>query len=259
MSLRVCTFSDSITELWKRLMRIEEHLAKLKGQPVRYASLLGFFAQREVEKAVEVESSVALIGTSDERWAYLALSAEPDLPRLLRLLSDVESIAAFATLEGWMVPQVRGLGTVTSELTCIRHILYPDHPLPKVSGTPLLRTLRPDDAPTICANSEYGEYISQEYIQEAIRSGHSAGIEEQGALVAWATTHDDLAIGNLHVIPTHRRKGYAASLVSHLASKLRRAGHLPVMNIEEGNTASRALAGRLGFQEDRLVTWIKLG
>jgi 8-oxo-dGTP diphosphatase len=207
---------------------------------------------------VEQGSGVALIGISDERWAYLAVPRESDLPILLERLREEEEVTAFATLESWMVPATEELGTVKSELTCIRYILPQEAVLPEVPTAAGIRQLRREDASTIAGSSEYAEYISEEYIEEAIISGFSAGVEEEGRLVAWATTHDDLAIGNLHVLPSHRRRGLAALLVTTLVRKLRGAGCLPVMNIEPRNTASRNLATRLGFREDRLVSWIKL-
>lgn len=235
-----------------------EWFRELSKQEVRYSSLLGFFAGHPVEKIVTHHDAAAFIGSSDERWVYLAVTDEDGLEGLLRRLLAEEALTAFATLEHWMVPEVRARGDVESELTCIRYILPRGKTDAEVPVGEPVRTLKPEDAPTICEHSEYGEYISREYIEAAISEGFSAGVEERGKLVAWATTHDDLAIGNLHVLPSHRRRGLGGLLVTVLAGKLREAGYLPVMNIEADNTASRGLATRLGFEPDRSVTWIKL-
>ncbi|MFP4303236.1 MAG: GNAT family N-acetyltransferase [Spirochaetaceae bacterium] len=224
--------------------------------PIRHVSALGFFSQRPVEAALKHGDSLALIGTSDERWAYLVVTEETSLEGLLTKVWEEEGIRAFATVEDWVVPGLRRLGTLGSALSCIRYVLHSDTPVRSHSGF-RIRPLRAADARTICAHSDYYEYISEAYIEEVIEKGFSGGIESEGGLVAWATTHDDLAIGNLHVLPHHRRRGYAAALVSHLADRVRRLGHLPVMNIEPSNRASRAMAERLGFIEDRPVSWLK--
>ncbi len=224
--------------------------------PIRHVSALGFFSQRPVEASVKHGGALALIGTSDERWAYLVVTKESSLEGLLPKLWEAEGIRAFATVEDWMVPQLRRLGTLDTALRCIRYVLHPETPLHPKSGF-RVRPLTATDARTICAHSDYHEYISEAYIEEVIEKGFSGGIESEGELVAWATTHDDLAIGNLHVLPHHRRQGYAAALVSHLAEEVRRLGHLPVMNIEPSNRASRAMAERLGFEEERPVNWLK--
>lgn len=225
--------------------------------PVRFASARGFFSQRPIESVVREGGALALIGTSDERWAYLVVSEEAALQGLLSKVRKEEGIRAFATVEEWMVPQLRRLGPVANALSCIRYLLHQETPCTPVGGISI-RPLTPEDAETICAHSDYHEYISEGYIKEVIEKGFSGGIEDQGELVAWATTHDDLAIGNLHVLPHHRRQGYAAALVKSLAAAVRDAGHLPAMNIEPSNLASRTLAERLGFVEDRPVSWLKL-
>lgn len=232
-------------------------LQQLRLDPLRYASALGFFSQRPLERIVREGNALALIGTSDERWAYLVAANGTEIEELLSRVWKEEGIRAFATIEDWMVPPLCQLGSIATSLSCLRYVLQPDVPLSASVGSQV-RQLTPVDASTICAYSDYGEYISEKYVREVIQKGFSGGIEAHGGLVAWATTHDDLAIGNLHVLPDYRCKGYAATLVTALAQRVRKQGHLPVMNIEPSNRASRGVAERLGFTVDRPVTWLKL-
>lgn len=107
-------------------------------------------------------------------------------------------------------------------------------------------------------NSHYKEYISIDYIEERIRNGIGAGIRKDGRLVAWALTHDDGAIGFLHVLEEYRRRGYAALILQVMAARLLAAGEMPFLHVEESNTASMDLAVKAGFRRDRRIHWIKL-
>jgi 8-oxo-dGTP diphosphatase len=233
-------------------------LEGLRESPVRFAGHIGFFSQRSVEDLFSQGDSVALLGRSDELWAYTVSDDPAELARLFERLVRKEGVRAFALLEEWMLPLLRPLGEASSELTCTRYYYPPDRPLPTRPDGIVTEPLTLDDVDTVCAESEYRAYISPEYIAAAITDGYSAGIREDGRLVAWGATHDDMAIGNLHVLPQFRRRRYAAAIVVALTGALVTEGFVPVMNIEPDNTGSRALAEKLGFLADRAITWIKL-
>lgn len=233
-------------------------LEGLRESPVRFAGHIGFFSQRPVEDLFVQGDSVALLGRSDELWVYPVSDDSAELARLFERLVRKEGVRAFALLEEWMLPLLRPLGRATSELTCIRHYYPLDQPLPARPDGIITEPLTLDDVDTVCAESDYRDYISPEYIASAITEGYSAGIRENGRLVAWGATHDDMAIGNLHVLPQSRRRGYAAAIVADLMDALMSEGFVPVMNIEPVNAGSRALADKLGFLRDRPVTCIKL-
>ncbi|HEX2946933.1 MAG TPA: GNAT family N-acetyltransferase [Clostridia bacterium] len=137
------------------------------------------------------------------------------------------------------------------------------NPLPAASKGPCaiipeVTDLTIPDAPVLYNNSDYREYISIGYIEERILNGTGVGIHKDGRLVGWALTHDDGAIGFLHVLEDYRRMGYAARITEAMVSRLIAAGEVPFLHIEESNAASMSLAVKAGFRKDRRIHWIKL-
>ena len=76
--------------------------------------------------------------------------------------------------------------------------------------------------------------------------------------LAWAMTHDDSAIGFLHVLEAYRRQGFAYELTVYLIHQLRQQGKIPFVHIEETNLKSIHLAMKLGFRKDRRVHWFEI-
>jgi hypothetical protein len=143
-------------------------LRGLRESPIRFAGHIGFFSQRPVADLFVQEDSVALLGRSDELWVYTVSDDSAELKRLFDRLVKKEGLRAFALLEDWMFPLLRPLGKATSELTCIRYYYPPDRPLPARPEGIGTEPLTLDDVDTICAESDYREYISPEYIAAAI-------------------------------------------------------------------------------------------
>lgn len=74
--------------------------------------------------------------------------------------------------------------------------------------------------------------------------------DSQGQPVSWILVYDYCAMGLLHTLPEHRRKGYARVLVSAMAKKLHTQGYPVYCFIEEGNELSHKLFKSMGFIED---------
>lgn len=233
-------------------------LAGLESDPVRYTGHIGFFALHPVEDVVTQGDSVALIGESDQRWAYLVSDDETECRKLLERLREKEHITAYALLEEWMAHILKGSAEIEKELLATRFYYPEGQPLPQPPEGVTLEELSPEETALVYEESEYREYLSQTYLSTLITEGISAGVREENRLVAWGIAHDDLAIGNLHVLPEYRRRGYARAITIALASALREEGFLPTLYIEPGNEPSRRLAESLGFREDRNVVWINL-
>lgn len=76
--------------------------------------------------------------------------------------------------------------------------------------------------------------------------------------MAWAITHDDGAIGFLHVLEEYRGKGYGTNVTAAMINKLLELDELPFVHIEEDNIKSMDLALKAGFSKDRRIHWVKL-
>ncbi|XP_017268258.1 glycine-N-acyltransferase-like protein 3 isoform X2 [Kryptolebias marmoratus] len=75
-------------------------------------------------------------------------------------------------------------------------------------------------------------------------------LDADGKPVSWILTYASCAVGMLHTLPEHRRKGYAKVLISSVAKKLYAEGYPVFCFIEEGNLASYQLFKSMGFTED---------
>jgi GNAT superfamily N-acetyltransferase len=140
-------------------------------------------------------------------------------------------------------------------LTANRYYL-PDEVAIKPPSDVRIRRLRAVEAQYIYSHSDYKTYTSVDYLKMRIEQGLSAGIEDTGELLAWVLTHDDLAIGTLHVLENARRNGFATVLTNYMICELRKKGIIPFVQIVPENTASIRLAERLGFRFDREVSWM---
>ena len=86
----------------------------------------------------------------------------------------------------------------------------------------------------------------------------SAGLVVNNNLIAWGFTHDDGALGFLHVLAGYRNSGFGMDILLWLIQMRRNANKTIFANIEPGNTASKNLVNKIGFTMDRKVSWIKL-
>lgn len=229
-------------------------IQELSAAPVRNVGAIGFFSNYPVERFYREGDSLLVTGRSDELWGYLSGNSKNELGALVKRARP--DISCFACIEQWMRPIVVMRRPVISELTTMRLYYPPTRPLPE--GPFYTEQLCAQDIPAVCGYSHYAAYISRSYIEDRISRGFSACVRKNGQLVAWGLTHDEDSIGNLHVLPEWRRHGYGRRIVASLMAQIREAGRIPVMNVEPSNTASLELARSLGFQEDRLIGWVKL-
>lgn len=251
------------------------YISLLSSDIVRNINMIQFLRSYPAWSFYRVGGSVLIRGTSDEDWVYISSGSEGEFACLIEGLDDEDR--CFAVLEDWMLPAVVRGREISSRLSSIKLVYdksglerkYP-HELEKCTGScpnsgkyltlagPEVTDLTIPDAPVLYKNSDYKEYISVDYIEERILNGVGVGIRKDGRLVAWALTHDDGAIGFLHVLDAYRRRGYAALILQTMADRLLAAGEVPFLHVEESNAASMNLVLKTGFRKDRRIHWIKL-
>lgn len=198
--------------------------------------------------------SLLVKGKSDENWIYISSSSELELIQLLENLNVEDKY--FAIIEEWMEPIIIKQRDLEWKLSCVKYILPENIKLPKNKCE--VTRLTKDDANYIYANYDYKNFSSPAYISERIVKDLSFGIMEDNKLVGWVLTHDDGSIGLLNVLPEYRRKGYGYELMLAITREARRLGHLPFLHIEEDNIKSTELALKLGFKQDRKVSWFQI-
>ena len=97
------------------------------------------------------------------------------------------------------------------------------------------------------------------YVRGRIEAGHAFAVYDGGKPVAWAFEHFETPkvgmMGFLHVLETHRRKGYARSVASALAKDILRRGKIPALHVKTDNVPSLELTSSLGFHRVKKQVW----
>lgn len=162
----------------------------------------------------------------------------------------------FASAEDWMIPIITEKRKAEWILTTMRYCLPDDVEIPenKMEVIPLTT----DHIGFIISQSNYKQFLTPAYIEERITKSISAAIFKKDKLVAWGLTHDDGALGSLHVLDEYRKKGYGKEILISLIHQNRKLGKISFAQIEEKNLKATNLIEQLGFVIDRRVSWIKL-
>lgn len=234
-------------------MNQKELVRKLKRDEKKNINVINFIESYPVDRVDEVGETIRIRGKSDHDWNYISSNSKDEFERMLESLNNEKY---FAILEDWMVPIVEAEGTLEWKLSCIKFFFPDSKKVPEVDAP--ITPLSVEDSEWIFKNGKYSEFTSTRYIREMIQKGPAIGIRQDGYLVAWVMTHDDGAIGFLHVLPEYRSRGYAIALTCEMIRRVKRSGKIPFVHIEEENTSSIRLAKKLGFEEERKVHWIKL-
>ena len=215
---------------------------------------IGFFLNYPVVDYYIKNDSAIIFGKSDHLWAHISSSSTNDLAKLLEEHHNRTNY--YFSVEDWMVPLIQKHGKAEWIMTTNRYILNEnseiDSPTEKITSLDISHTNY------IYENSEYQKYTSPEYIKDRLTKDISAGIWLDNKLVAWGFTHDDGAIGFLHVLSNFRKKGYAIDIIKYLIIERRKMGKAVFVNIVPDNIPAINLVGKLGFSFDRKTSWLKL-
>jgi 8-oxo-dGTP diphosphatase len=135
-------------------------------------------------------------------------------------------------------------------------MLDDDVPVPEPQNE--IVPLTPDQTDYIFDHTDYRDYTDKKYIRDRLERDISAAIIKDGKPVAWGLTHDDGALGFLHVLPEYRGKGYGRDIVLARIAMKREKGQPVYCNIVPGNIPAIKLMESLGFEADRKIYWVKL-
>ncbi len=234
---------------------IEQVRQLLCKDPLRNVNQYRFLENYPLNDAVIIGNSVMIKAKSDRDWVMFSSNDEMELVQLLTFLNEDDK--NFAFIEEWMIPVITAGKDVKWELTTDQYYLPDDREMPQISSP--VESLNEDDAPFIVDNSNYGQYLSTEYVAERITKAPGSCVRIDYKLAAWIHTHDDMAIGSLHVMPEHRRKGYGLDLTVDMINRIRALEIIPFTYIEPENEQSINLVTKLGFKKQKRVSWFEIG
>ena len=225
----------------------------LKRDEIANISTVGFIENNPITEIIEIDNSYLIKGTSDVEWTYVVCNNVPDLRTLLEKSGGN---TYFASVEDWMIPIITEKRKTEWILSTMRYYLPQDVKVPENKIEVI--SLTTDHIGFIISQSNYKQFLTPAYVEERISKSISAAIIKKDKLVAWGLTHDDGALGSLHVLDEFRKKGYGKEILISLIHQNRKLGKTSFAQIEEKNVKAINLAVQLGFLKDRRVSWIKL-
>jgi 8-oxo-dGTP diphosphatase len=227
---------------------------KLKQEFISNISTIGFIENNPITEVVEINNSYLIKGTSDVEWIYVVCKNETELKALLE--KSGSNNFYFASVEDWMIPIITENKKAEWILSTMRYYLPDDVKVPenKLEVIPLTT----DHIGFIISQSNYKQFLTPAYVEERITKSISAAIFKKDKLVAWGLTHDDGALGSLHVLDEYRKKGYGKEILISLIHQNRKLGKISFAQIEEKNLKATNLIEQLRFVKDRRVSWVKL-
>jgi 8-oxo-dGTP diphosphatase len=226
----------------------------LKQDEITNISTIGFIENNPITEIVEINNSFLIKGTSDVDWVYVVCKNEAEIKLLLEKCGG--NNICFASVEAWMIPIITENKKAKWILSTVRYYLPEDVEIPenKIEVIPLTT----DHIGFIISQSNYKQFLTPAYVEERITKSISAAIIKKDKLVAWGLTHDDGALGSLHVLDEYRKKGYGKEILISLIHQNRKLGRISFAQIGEKNTKATNLIEQLGFVTDRRVSWVKL-
>lgn len=251
-------------------MHKNEIIEQLNKNRAKNISILGIVENYGIENSLKYKDSLLITVKTDHLWCYLAAENKNELVELLKKLEGKTDY--FASLEIWMIPVVSQNREIEWELKTERLILPKEVKLNislqqnlkkneknmKAESEIEIRELKSKDTNFIFNHSHYQNFTSKSYIRERIAADCSAGIFIEGKLAAWGLTHDDGAIGFIHVRETFRKSGFARLIMESLIRDKKENREDIFLNVEPDNFKAKKLFYSLGFEFDRVISWIKL-
>ena len=214
----------------------------------------GYYTNYPVKAYIIKNDCALIVGYTDQMWIHCVGQDKNDLRVLLNEYKGLSPY--FYSVEEWMLPLILANREEEWRMETMRYMLDPDVTVPEPENE--IVALTPEHTGYIFGHTNYREYTDMDYICDRLEKDISAAIIKDGKPVAWGLTHDDGALGFLHVLPEYRKNGYARDIVLARIAKKRESG-LPVYcNIVTKNTPAIKLMESLGFKPDRKIYWLRL-
>lgn len=162
----------------------------------------------------------------------------------------------FSAVDLEFVPVLEGRGEVELHEPAWLYRMAPeDYRATNVHET---APVRPEDAARI-AQRWAPDRNAVAYVRSRIETGMTAGIYEDGELVAWDMTHveteDVVVLGFLYVARRYRGRGYAKTVTSALLERVFALGKTPAIHVTESNEIALGFSEGMGFRRVKRQAW----
>lgn len=137
------------------------------------------------------------------------------------------------------------------------YVYYWDGPPPREPRIEL-RDLGAEHAELVEQHWEFGGHDEDSiaYIRWRLESGPAPAVFENDEPVAWCMTHGGGSMGNIFVLPEHRRRGLGLELTYGMIRRVLEGGWLPLCHIKQVNEASISMSEKAGLVCGGPVSWI---
>jgi len=248
-----------------------EIIKQLNKNRAKNISMIGIIENYGIKNSIQAKDSILITVSTDHLWCYPAAENEEELKELIK--SFHYQTLYFASIEEWMLPIISQNREIEWELKTERLILAETaaenlklqekeenniQDDKNIKAEYNIRKLKPKDADFIFKYSDYQEFTSKAYIKERIKKDCSAGIFVEAEPAAWGLTHDDGAVGFIHVRKDFRKRGFARLIMKKLIRDKIENKKNVFLNVEPDNLKAKKLFYSLGFEFDRMISWIKL-
>jgi GNAT superfamily N-acetyltransferase len=167
---------------------------------------------------------------------------------------DLASVVGFVEAPAGWLPTLRATDPGTAVWPRVVAALPPDVAVPQPRTD--VRLLTAADAPALAGLSSESAWISETWggPQGLLASRMARGVIVDGRVAALAVPftlgaeHEDIGVVTE---PAHRRHGLSTACAAALVADIRARGRIPSWNTSPDNTASLAVAARLGFRHVR--------
>ena len=237
------------------LMKIHldsNQIQKLKKNYYKNINIINFSKAYPLTKFDFINDSIVLTGTSDNSWTYISLDKKNDMDRVIEKLREEDK--HIVIFDKSVLDYYESNYEIEWKLSCEKYVYEND----RILKSENVYELTEDDAYYIQDDYSYSSFTDIEYIKFRIQNGIGLGIKKHNKLVAWVMTHDDGAIGFMHVLENYRNRGYALTLTNEIIRRLLCTDDLPFVHIEKNNEKSIKLAEKSGFKYFGEVHWIKI-
>lgn len=219
----------------------------LKREPIVNYGFLKYLGKYEIKRAALCGGScAAAFGFGEERFGALYSRDEDEANKVCSVFEGITDLAIEPAFD-WSIKAALGEKVPKSVLHATMLYLPEGAEIGEPTGEVV--EIGDEHAETVYMNYARAELVNIDYIRERLNEGPAVGVFRDGALVGWAMTHDDMAMGMLTVLPEYRRQGIAYDMTLALIRKMRQIGEVPIVHISKGNSMSLPLVRKLGFLE----------
>lgn len=212
--------------------------------------------RRGTARVVEADDSRGALLYLPAANLYLASTSTPDDGKWL--VNRMENALLAAAHQDYLADGIAERFGLEKTMCC-KQAVWNDSAPPAVPSSPLALEIRPltlDRAAEV--ETLYSHEIGIDYIRGRILAGEMFGAFSEGELTGFIGLHEEGSMGMLEVVPSYRRRGIGAYLISHLCGALIKKGWPPFSQFTVENTASEKLHRSMGFQiPEGEVYWLE--